>query len=476
VWISATKDISSAVDTNSGSVEVSATTPGGASVAARTRTSSDSSTWDAWTAVNVDNSIASTHHDYIQLAVIGSVSGSDEPTIQDATLSYDGTPSATELATGFTAGSQFYFGTLLSTLVIANKLDAPQKWTGSGSTAALGGTPPHIQFLQAHKNYMFGANTSANPSRLYFSDVLDLETWPALNYIDIAPDDGDWITGLLTTGDYLIITKQRSVWYLLGDGPSTFEVRRAHSNIGCVAPRSLTMVNDFICFVSHDGIYFTDLHKPVLMTERIKTTWKTLNRRKLNLAASAFYDHLVRIDVPSGSSTQNDLRIIIDTIRNALYLIEFTKHASCYTKFMEAGQEILLYGHADEGQVSQADDGNTDGGSAIPFTWESKHFNFGSSAIRKKAGKMYLSVVPASSNVDLTVTFIVDGVEMPSTHTETITGDSDAPVVTYRIKPRDYDVRHFRTLGYKITQSTTNGGVKIHELVQEYLQKGVKES
>jgi len=476
VWLSAAKDVSGASDTDSGKVSYADTTPGSSTVAYSTRTSTDGTTWDAWTAVDGSGNIGSTHHDNIQLAVIGTVSGSDSPSLQSGTLSYDDEPAAVELATGFTAGGQFYFATLLSYLIITNMLDAPQKWDGTNAVAALGGSPPHGQYVATHKNYLFFAHTSANPSRLQFSDVLDLESYPALYFIDISPNDGDWITGLLSFDDFLVITKQRSIWLLVGDGPSSFEVRRLHSGVGCVAPRSLVRMGTMFTFVSTEGIYASDLSQPKLLTERLKTTWAGLNRRRLNQVCGEFFDHKLRVDVPNGSSTTNDLRIVYDSIRQCLMLEEFSVHASCYTRYTEAGQEILLYGHATEGQVSQADDGTTDAGAAIPMTWTTKHFNFGSSATLKKVRNLWLVVLPASSDVDLSVYLIVDGLEEATPLTETITGLANTKVMVYKLKPRNVNVRKIHTFGYRITQSTTNGGVRFEELVQEYLVKRVKES
>ncbi|MCL4440799.1 MAG: hypothetical protein M1609_09500, partial [Firmicutes bacterium] len=476
VWISATKDISSAVTTTSGKVGYEITTPGSSTVAFNTRTSADGTAWDAWTAISADGTINSTHRKYIQLAAMGTVSGSDKPSVQSETLSYDGTPSASELATGFTAGGQFFFAALLSKLVITNMLDPPKKWDGTNAVADLGGTPPKGQYAAAHKNYLFLAQTSANPSRLHFSEVLNIESWPALNFIDISPNDGDWITGLLPFDDYLIITKQRSVWALVGDGTSDFAVKRVHSGIGCVAPRSLVRMGDLFGFAFSEGFYMSDITKPTLITERLRETWAGINKRRLNQIVAEFFDHKLRVDVPNGSSTTNNLRIIYDSIRKALLLESFSDHASCYAKYVEAGQELLFYGHAIDGQVSEADNGTTDAGAAINFEWKTKHFNFGSSATEKKVRNTYLAVVPASSDVSLKVYLIVDNVEVSTPLTINVTGSANKEVKTYKIKPRDVGVRKIRTIGYRVVQATTNGGVKVHELLQEYLTKKIKAS
>ena len=468
-------DTSNAMDKNSGKVIYDADIPGDAATEVRTRTSADGSAWSPWEPIDANGNINSTHQDYIQILLVP-FGGDDEEnvTFEMISVSYDGTPTAVELATGFTAGSQFYFTTLLSKLIITNKLDAPRKWDGLDDVETLGGSPPHGQYTATHKNYVFMAHTTANPSRIYWSDLLDLETWGALSYIDISPNDGDWITGLLPFSDYLIITKQRSIWVLVGDGPSFFEVRRIHEGIGCIAPRSLVKMEGVFSFVGTEGIYLSDLNTHVVITERFKKTWDELNKRRLTQAASAYYDHKLRIDLPSSGSIRNNTRIIYDNIRKALYLQEFKKHASCYATFIEAGQEILLYGHSTEGQVSRADFGTTDAGEPITMDWETKWFNFGSSAVEKKVRRLYLVCVPANSDTEVNIYLVVDGVEAGEPLSVMIPGSPNNDEITVRLNPKDIDVRKIRTLGYRITQSTTNGGVQFHELLQEFRAKKVK--
>jgi len=475
-WISATKDVSAAVDTASGKLAYAATIPGTSSITLETRTSADGTAWSAWTAILQDGTIQSAHQKYIQVRARLRLNGTDNPSIQDITLSYDGTPMAEELATGFTPGGQFYFATMLNTLIITNMLDPPKKWNGTDAVEELGGTPPHAQYIATHRNYVFMARTVSNPNRLYFSEVLNFDNWPALNFIDISPNDGDWITGLMPYDDYLIIAKNRSMWILVGTGPSDFEVRRIHDGVGCVAPRSLTKMAQTFVFASSEGLYMSDLSQEVLLSERLKETWRGLNQRRLNQIAAIYYDHKLRVDVPNGSSTKNNLRIVYDTIQKALSLEEFTDHASCYTKFTEAGQEILLYGHATEGQVSRADFGTTDNGEPITMYWGTKYFNFGSSAIEKKVRYLYLVVIPAMSDTQLDIYLVVNGVRHSTPLSVVVPGDALGVARTLKLDPRKLGIRKVKSIGYDIIQQSTNGGVKFHELLQEYMIKKIRET
>lgn len=475
--VSPSIDTSKAQDINSGKVTYDANFAGTAAAEIRTRTSADGISWSAWEPIDASGNIASIHQNYAQVLIIPSGdNGPNNVTFGSLSLSYDGTPMAEELATGFTPGGQFYFATMLNTLIITNMLDPPKKWNGTDAVEELGGTPPHAQYVAIHHNYVFMARTLANPNRLYFSEVLNFDSWPVLNFIDVSPNDGDWITGLMPYDDYLIIAKNRSIWLLMGTGPSDFEVRRIHDGVGCVAPRSLTKMAQSFVFASSEGYYMSDLSQEVLLSERLKETWRGLNQRRLNQIAAIYYDHKLRIDVPNGSSTINNLRIVYDTIQKALSLEEFSDHASCYAKFTEAGHEILLYGHSTEGQVSRADYGTTDDGEPLAMAWGTKYFNFGSSAIEKKLRYLYLVVIPSASANTLNVYLVVNGVRQDVPMEVEIPGDPNGVARTIKMDPRRIGVRKVKSIGYDIVQSSTNGGVKIHELLQEYMIRKIRET
>lgn len=475
--VSPSIDTSKAQDINSGKVTYDANFAGTAAAEIRTRTSADGISWSAWEPIDASGNIASTHQNYAQILIIPSGdNGPNNVTFGSLSLSYDGSPTAVELATGFTAGGQFFFATMLNTLISTNLLDPPKKWDGTNAMGDLGGSPPHAQYIATHRNYVFMARTVSNPNRLYFSEVLNFDKWPALNFIDISPNEGDWITGLMPYDDYLIIAKNRSMWILVGTGPSDFEVRRIHDGVGCVAPRSLTKMAQSFVFASSEGLYMSDLSQEVLLSERLKETWRGLNQRRLNQIATVYYDHKLRVDVPNNSSTKNNLRIVYDTIQKALSLEEFAEHASCYAKFIEAGQEILLYGHAAEGQVSRADYGTTDNGEPIPMTWGTKHFNFGSSAIEKKVRYLYLVVIPALSDTNLDIYLVVNGVAQSTPLSVAVPGDALGVARTLKLDPRRIGIRKIKSIGYDIIQQSTSGGVKFHELLQEYMIKKIRET
>lgn len=85
-------------------------------------------------------------------------------------------------------------------------------------------------------------------SRLYQPDALD-------DFIDVFPEDGDFITGIRSYHDNLVIFKERHTYLLLGSSPDNFDVRTVNEFRGLVAPRTLEACEDLLYGqMGHDNI------------------------------------------------------------------------------------------------------------------------------------------------------------------------------------------------------------------------------
>ncbi|MCL6558536.1 MAG: LamG domain-containing protein, partial [Firmicutes bacterium] len=462
-WISPVIDCSNATDKASGHAALTAETPGTSTVAISSRSAPASTgPWSAWVNALVDGSLQHPADNYVQVRMILTRSGENDPYVDSLTVSFDGQATASLLASDFTAGGQFYFGQLNDLLAVLNGIDSPRKYDGT-TLAAMGGSPPHAAYGVAHKNRFW----MAKGSRLYFSDLLNMESWPVLNFIDIMPNDGDEITGLLVFGDYLVIAKQHSIWILLGETTSTFRVRRIHSDRGCYAPRSLCIVNQMLCFISDDGIYFSDFTQPVLISERLRATWDSLNKRRLNLVASWFSEHKLYVAVPDAGSQRNSRVLVYDTIRQA-FAGDRKWPVSCWVDFREAGQINTFFGRSDVGNVRKINAGYNDDGAAYEAIYESKAISHGTPEILKRYNTGYLQVKPAALDAQLIISFIVDGVESPAM-TVTVPANTTGLVDTLQIFASAVGVISGHRIQIKIKQNVLDNPVGIQSVYMEAL-------
>jgi hypothetical protein len=114
-------------------------------------------------------------------------------------------------------------------------------------------------FLTTHTQRLFCASgdTTNYPDTLFFSDILDGESWDPAGSVRVG-GDGDPITGLYSWfANKLIIFKQRSIWAVDADplsDPADWVISLISGNIGCVSHRSIAATGADVLFLSRDGI------------------------------------------------------------------------------------------------------------------------------------------------------------------------------------------------------------------------------
>lgn len=110
----------------------------------------------------------------------------------------------------------------------------------------------NLDYIRVHRNRCFSAGNSTNPSRLFYSNLGDCTTWTtSTDYVDIAPEDGDVITGIGEPFfDMLPIYKKFSTWALKGNTPSTFVLVNISKDTGAKNHRSIATYRNIQLFDS----------------------------------------------------------------------------------------------------------------------------------------------------------------------------------------------------------------------------------
>lgn len=147
------------------------------------------------------------------------------------------------------------FGDLL--LIAQEGAVAPQSWDGT-TFQSLAGGPAAFAVTHKHRGRQWGANTSSNPSRLYYSVAGNPEDWigAGSGSIDVDPGDGDSITGIYSWQGELIIFKgsdNLSIYRLSGSTSSDFALVPFTKNISAANQQSIFQYNDDLFFWSPYG-------------------------------------------------------------------------------------------------------------------------------------------------------------------------------------------------------------------------------
>ncbi len=120
-----------------------------------------------------------------------------------------------DIPVSFSAG----LGTLLFT---HPAMATPKTWNNSSPPISIPQMLNPGKTSAFFKSRFFVAGDIRFGTRLFYSDIGDAGSWPALNFLDIGSADGYAIEDLASTQAYLVVGKGNGIYTLSGSGPDTF--------------------------------------------------------------------------------------------------------------------------------------------------------------------------------------------------------------------------------------------------------------
>jgi hypothetical protein len=133
-----------------------------------------------------------------------------------------------------------------------------ENWKKVDFTDNPGVIGPQFDWEQS-RHETFWLNTGPNQlSRVYWTQINTPDN--VEGFLDVFPQDGDYITGIISVGPNLIVFKRTHVYQILGYSPDDFEVRLVTQNVGCIAPRSIAILphQEAAIWLAEDGVYTFD--------------------------------------------------------------------------------------------------------------------------------------------------------------------------------------------------------------------------
>jgi hypothetical protein len=181
-------------------------------------------------------------------------------------------------------------------------------------------TPPNKPlYLTTHTNRLWAVSgdTTIQPDTLYFSDILDGESWDPLGSIRVG-GDGDPIRGLYSWFGYkLLVFKERSIWSVDADptqDPADWTISLISGNIGCSSHRSIAAVGADVFFLSRDGIRSmaqiqagTQTSVGLALSSPINDLISKIDKTKLDLCDGVFWNNRYLLAVPFVINEANGL-------------------------------------------------------------------------------------------------------------------------------------------------------------------------
>jgi hypothetical protein len=178
--------------------------------------------------------------------------------------------------------------------VICNELDAPVQVNASVAYR-IPNVSTGAKTCESFNNYLILGNVSEGGttfgSRIRWSDIASLNTWPANNYIDIEPNDGDAIVSIKRYQQNVYIFKKRSIYELIqtgGSGAEAFIVRPVARGIGAWAKNSVKAIeNRGILFLGQNGVYMFDGSNFDFISDPIQRKVDAFNRSRFQYAVES---------------------------------------------------------------------------------------------------------------------------------------------------------------------------------------------
>ena len=225
-------------------------------------------------------------------------------------------------------------------------------------------TPPICEFIVLHKERIFLAGNATYPSRLYFSDISGIisypDVFPTANYIDISPDDGDEITGLaIDPTGYLCVFKKNCIRKIFTDGdPTIWSVSEPFATTkGCWAPYTIKPTPYGIIYLAKDGWRIFDGQNTSFLggDDRISSLIKNeIMLTRFDKCVGHYHNNLAFLSYTDRASnaTHNNKVLIYDFLSNN-FMIDY-KNIECFCNFHGGSDWNELYwGDSVNGYVYQ---------------------------------------------------------------------------------------------------------------------------
>jgi len=218
---------------------------------------------------------------------------------------------------------------------------------GGGSNAAATANistqlaPTGLRLIKSFTNRLFAVGTGENRNTLYASDILDPEIWKTTNSIIVGGDDGEDIIAIQPFYGFQIIVFKRNKIYLVDVTPSTtlttgtsvssvantaaeWTVQTISNRVGCIAGRSVALVNKDVFFLSNDGIRsisrsMADDFSTVGLTisEPVKDIIARINRSYVETVNATFHNNRYLMAIPLDTATKPSHVLVYNSIFNS---------------------------------------------------------------------------------------------------------------------------------------------------------------
>lgn len=412
-----------------------------------------------------------------------------------------------DMFTGVSATSIPNYSTFDDLLIIGSSAPSDLPRSFDGSTAQLlTGSPPNFSFSVTHKNHQFAAGVFTNPSRLYYCVPLNPEDWTGAGSgsIDIDPNDGDMITGIVSHKDNLWVFKgpnKGSIHRISGSSSSDWAKTQFITGLPVPWINSLFKFGDDLGFTTTNGSVhslkatdaYGDFNQAWLSYPISKYLQENLNNSRARFFVTATDPNrgYVWIGVTPSGQTTNTRYLIMD--------YRFMSQSEPYPRWswwdnrafasialVRDVQRPRLFAGGYDGFVYKLDQTTrSDNGSAINMQAQTPSLTYGEEWLLKNLAGAGVSLNALNNNI-VTFTWLLDGVTSQSATVSQgavgglfDTGLFDTAVFGGQaFVPRFFGIENggdFRAISYSFSDTANGSDLEIHSFMTKISPCGESE-
>src|SRR5258708_5332384 len=277
---------------------------------------------------------------------------------------------------------------------------------------------PTAKYIVRLQDRLVMAGIAGSPSMVVISGHVPLQERYDIanggNSILIEPDAGDNVTGLAAFRDRVVVFKQRSIWQIflteITAGNFTIlvpVVQLVTASYGCVAPRSITSVENDIYFMARDGLYslgyqlgyLSDLLRANPLYLKIRPFFDNLTTTQKQNACAAYYLKKYIIAFPGlGQGMTYD-------VERSAWMGPWTRDANVYEVYTDSNSDQhLLYGDVNDTNVQEYNKTfPDDNGVAIQTILRTRQEDFGDWSLFKNIKNIFVQFRNITGSVAVSI-------------------------------------------------------------------------
>lgn len=309
----------------------------------------------------------------------------------------DGAGTTTSIVGSLNASATDYFFDFMDNKVFwVNGFDTLRSWNGTTHEIITHTNLPVLRLMRAHKNRIWGVDAN-DRNKLVFSEDpgnddgagnLWYKAWLSTSFIYVPhPKASDPISAIIPFQDNLVIFTRSGKYVLYGSDPGSFNLRQSIGNKGALHQNAVYADENYVYFVSTDGIYRWNGSEDELISDRIQTRIAQITSPE-KIAINKF-KRIVRFYYPSAGLSTNNNTLLWHTALEE-WMEDTDTHTGRAVTWTDADDpQIMVEASSRVGQAFYAEQNDHGLGKQIDFVYDCKADSMDNPARKKRVSKLF---------------------------------------------------------------------------------------